>query len=138
MKSTRFRSGLGIVAVVSLAWVALPGATFAHHSFAAEFDRNKPVDVTGTVTKVEWTNPHARFYVDAVDEDGNKVNWDFELTSPNVLMRRGWKRDSLQVGDEVSVHGFRAKNAEHVANAASVILADGTKVFTGSAGEAER
>jgi hypothetical protein len=106
---------------------------FAHHSFAAEFDRNLPVDITGTVAKVEWMNPHARFYVDAVDASGNKKTWNFELTSPNVLMRQGWTRKSLEVGDKVSVKGFRAKRADNVANASSVVLANGRKLFTGQA-----
>jgi hypothetical protein len=105
----------------------------AHHSFAAEFDRNLPIEVTGTVSKVEWMNPHARFYVDAVDAKGNTVTWNFELTSPNVLMRQGWRRTSLKVGDKVSVKGYRAKRAENVGNASSVVLADGQKLFTGQA-----
>jgi hypothetical protein len=105
----------------------------AHHSFAAEFDRNLPIDITGTVAKVEWMNPHARFYVDSIDAGGNKMTWNFELTSPNVLMRQGWTRQSLKVGDKVSVKGFRAKRAENVANASSVVLADGRKLFAGQA-----
>ncbi|HEX6999373.1 MAG TPA: DUF6152 family protein [Gammaproteobacteria bacterium] len=106
----------------------------AHHSFSAEFSRDLPIEVTGTVTRVEWTNPHARFYVEAKDENGETVEWDFELTTPNLLMRKGWKRDSLKPGDEVTVSGWRARNAPHVGNAASVTLKDGRKLFTGSAG----
>src|SRR5262245_62174045 len=104
----------------------------AHHAFAAEFDRQKPVTITGTVTKVEWANPHARFYIDAKDEAGKVNNWDFELGSPNGLMRRGWTRNSLKIGDTVTVTGWRAKNAPNVANAGTVTLADGKKVFAGS------
>jgi hypothetical protein len=106
----------------------------AHHAFAAEFDRDQPVEVTGTVTLVEWMNPHARFYVDAADEDGEIVNWDFELGSPNGLMRQGWRRDSLKPGDVVTVSGWRARNAAHVVNAREVTLADGKRVFASSSG----
>ena len=113
--------------------LAAAGGALAHHSFSAEFSRDLPIEVTGTVTRVEWTNPHARFYVDAVDEDGNTVNWDFELTTPNMLMRRGWTKDSLKIGDKVTVTGWRARNAPHVANAGSVVLADGRRLFSGSA-----
>jgi uncharacterized membrane protein YgdD (TMEM256/DUF423 family) len=109
----------------------------AHHSFTAEFDRNLPVEITGTVSKVEWMNPHARFYVDVVDEKGNAVTWNFEMASPNVLMRQGWNRNSLKVGDKVTVKGARAKHAENVANASSVVLANGRRLFAGQANAGE-
>ena len=105
---------------------------FAHHAFAAEFDADAPVELTGTVTLVEWMNPHARFYIDVEDEDGRVVNWNFELTSSAGLMRRGWRRDSLKPGDLVTVTGFRAKNAPDVGNARTVTLADGRELFAGS------
>jgi len=112
------------------------GAAVAHHSFAAEFDRSMPITVTGAVTKVEWANPHARFYIDAKDEaTGETVNWDFELASPNGLMRRGWTRNSMKLGDVVTVTGHRAKNDPHVGNASTVTLADGKKLFAGSSAE---
>jgi hypothetical protein len=121
--------------------IAAAGATYltlsasAHHSFAAEFDRAMPITVTGTVTKVEWANPHARFYMDARDDAGKTVNWDFELASPNGLMRRGWNRNSMKLGDTVTVTGHRAKNNPLVGNASTVTLADGKKLFAGSSSE---
>lgn len=126
-----------------LAAAAIPAigasAAYAHHAFAAEFDRDKPIELTGTVTKVEWTNPHARFYVDAPDPDldDEVVNWNFELGSPNGLMRAGWRRDSLEIGDRISVTGWRARNNAHVANARTVTDADGKRLFAGSSAEAE-
>jgi hypothetical protein len=105
---------------------------FAHHSFAAEFDSTKPITLSGTVTKVQWMNPHAHFYVDVKDQNGIVTNWDFELGSPNVLMREGWTRHALQPGDQVTVDGFLAKDGSHLANARSVTLANGRKVLAGS------
>ena len=94
----------------------------AHHSFAAQYDANKPVTLVGIVTKVEWTNPHARFYVDVKDEKGVVTSWNLELASPNVLRRNGWTRTSLNVGDEVTVEGALAKNGSKRMNARSVTL----------------
>ena len=107
----------------------------AHHSFEAEYDSKKPIQVQGTVTKMEWTNPHARFYVDVKEESGKVTNWNFELGSPNVLKRQGWNRDSLKVGDNVTVEAYMAKDGTNLANAQRVTLADGRKVFAGSAAE---
>lgn len=114
-------------------------AARAHHAFAAQFDREQPVELTGTVTKVEWTNPHARFYVDAADPalDGEIMNWNFELGSPNGLMRLGWRRDTLKPGDTISVSGWRARNNAHVANAREVTDSTGRRLFAGSSAEAE-
>jgi hypothetical protein len=110
------------------------GTAVAHHSFAAEYDANTPVTLKGTVSKVEWMNPHARFYVDVRDEKGNVTSWNLELASPNVLVRNGWTRKSLNVGDEVVVEGSAAKDGSKMANARVVKLADGRRVFAGSSG----
>ena len=119
-----------LLAACAIAGTTLPMS--AHHSFAAEFDRDKPITLTGTVTKLEWTNPHARIYLDVKDQKGNVVNWDFELGPPNGLMRRGWNRNSLRQGHVVTINGFLSKTAPHVANARTVKLADGRVVFAGS------
>jgi len=113
-----------------------PAAALAHHSFAAEYDVKKPVTLKGTVSKVEWTNPHARFYIDVKDESGTVQTWNLELASPNVLSRNGWNRHTLNVGDQVTVEGSQAKDGSQMANARNVILADGRKIFAGSASEA--
>ena len=104
----------------------------AHHAFAAEFDAKKEIKVSGTVTKVEWTNPHAWLYVDVKDESGKAASWSFELGSPNGLLRAGWRRTSLKEGDQVTIDGFAAKDGSNTANAHTVTLPDGRKVFAGS------
>ena len=121
------------LSAISLLIAAAPAA-IAHHSFASEYDSNKPVTLKGKVTKFEWTNPHARFYVDVVDEKGNVANWNLELASPNVLKRNGWSSRLLNVGDLVTVQGSAAKDGTNMANATTVILPDGKKIFAGSAG----
>ena len=120
------------VAVVSLLLAAAPLA--AHHAFAAEFDVNQPVKVKGTLTKVEWVNPHAWIYVDVKGADGKVVNWHFELGPPNALFRLGWKKDSIPTGIEVEITGYRAKSAEAVANGRSITLPDGRELFSGGSG----
>ena len=104
----------------------------AHHSFAAEFDASKPVKLTGTVTKIEWMNPHAYFYIDVKDEAGKVTNWGMEMGSPNGLMRQGWSRNSMKIGDEVTVEGSRAKDGSNIGNARSVVLTGGQRLFAGS------
>ena len=120
-----------LVLAAALAWMTARPVQ-AHHAFAAEYDSNKPITFTGTVTRVEWLNPHARIYVDVKDENGKVVNWDCELGPPNGLMRRGWRRDSLKPGHVVTVSGFRSKLSPVGANARTVKLPDGRQVFAGS------
>jgi hypothetical protein len=115
---------------ILLALGAVPA--LAHHSFAAEYDSTKPITLKGSVTKMEWQNPHARFYVDVTDEAGKVTNWELELGSPNGLMRRGWTRNSLKPGDTVTVEGYLAKDGSKLANARNVTLGDGRKIFAGS------
>jgi hypothetical protein len=104
----------------------------AHHSFAAEFDANSPIDLTGTVTKVAWANPHTFFYIDVENDRGQIETWALEMGSPNGLMRRGWTRDSMKIGDVVNVTGSRAKDGSLNGNARSVVLSSGEKLFAGS------
>jgi hypothetical protein len=103
----------------------------AHHSFAAQYDRDKPVTLQGTVTRLEWMNPHIYFYVDVTDASGVTANWAIEGGAPTSLYRAGWRRDSLKVGDVVTVHGYLARNGKKLANMREAILADGRTVFGG-------
>lgn len=131
---TALASSLALALALALSLPSLTSSVSAHHSFAAEYDANKPLTLKGTVSKVEWMNPHARFYVDIKDAKGVKTTWNLELASPNVLRRNGWKRDSLSVGDEVVVEGSAARDGSKMANARIVNLASGQRVFAGSSG----
>jgi hypothetical protein len=122
-----------LAAIFAIFIISIP--LLAHHSFQAEYDSGKPLTLTGTVTKLEWTNPHARFYVDVKDQTGKVTSWNFELASPNVLRRLGWNRDMMKPGDTVTVKGHRAKDDSTWANANSVTLTDGRTMSAGSSAD---
>ena len=128
MRKSKLRvlvGGIGLLVAV------LPAV--AHHAFVAQYDPSKSTTLHGVVTKVEWTNPHARFYVDVKDKSGTVANWNLELASPNALRRLGWTRDVIKVGDEVSVFVAPSKDGTKMANARTVTLADGRKMVAGLA-----
>ena len=128
------RTHLALLAGISLMTVAQP--LRGHHSFAAEFDAANPFNLTGTVTKVVWGNPHAGLYVDVTDSGTQKVtNWAVELNSPNALMRAGWKRDTLKIGDVITVEGSLAKDGSPTGNARSLTTSSGQQLFAGSSQE---
>ena len=122
------------VAVALIGLLAAAAPVLAHHAFAAEFDSNKPVTLRGTVTKMDWVNPHSWLYIDVKGSDGKTVNWAIECGPPNSLLRAGWNKTSLTAGTEVIVEGFHAKNGTPVANGRNVALPDGKKLFVGSSG----
>ena len=118
-------------AVMAVAVWAADRPVTAHHSFAAEYDSTKPISLTGTVTKVEWMNPHVYFYIDVKDDAGAVAHWAIEGGAPTSLYRAGWRRESLKFGDVVTVHGFLARDGSKLANMRTAILADGREVFGG-------
>ena len=109
--------------------------TLAHHSFSAEFDIDKPVSLSGKVTKMQWSNPHGRIYIDVENADGSLTNWALETSAANNLIRRGWKRDHLVAGTVIEVQGFQARNGSSTANIRGIVLEDGTRLFSGNADE---
>ena len=122
------------VLIVVVAAFLTATSVVAHHSFASEYDSNKPVTLEGTVTKVEWMNPHVYFYIDVKDADGKVTNWALEMGNPASLYRRGWKKEALTLGGTVIVEGSLAKDGSHLANASTVTL-DGKRLFAGSSGD---
>jgi hypothetical protein len=124
------RSKLAILVTGLLAAVA---PLLAHHSFAAEYDSNNAITLQGTITKVEWMNPHIWVYLDSKDQNGGTTRWQCEGGAPNSLVRQGWTRNSLKTGDVVTIEGFRAKDGTNTCNSRSVKLPDGKSVFAGSA-----
>lgn len=130
VSSMRTRSA---IFVASIPVLLATGPVVAHHSFSAEFDANKPIRLTGVVTKVEWQNPHTLFYMDVEDESGKVANWGWEMASPNQLMRAGWTRRSMQIGDLVTVEGSHARDGSNYGNARVIVMTStGKRLFTPS------
>ena len=123
----------GVIAGAALL-VATATPLIAHHSFAAEFDVNKPIKIKGRVAKVEWLNPHSWIHVDVTGPDGQVENWAVEGAAPNALIRRGWTKNSLPIGIEITVDGFQAKDGTYRANGRDITFPDGKKLFVGSTG----
>lgn len=127
------RRKLSVAIALGAALSVTATSGIAHHSFASQFDAEKRVRLTGTVTKIEWRNPHAWFYIDVEEDDGTTANWGWELASPNLLMRNGWPRSAMKVGDEVTVEGFHARDGSNTANVRTVLLlATGKTLSMGS------
>jgi uncharacterized protein DUF6152 len=133
MKTTNSMMFAGLTVSAGLV-VALAQPLSAHHSFAAEFDANKPVTLKGTVTKLEWANPHIWVYLDVTDDQGNLQSWQCEGGPPNTLTRNGWSKDSLKTGDQIIIDGALARDGSKTCNARLVKLPDGRSVFAGSSG----
>lgn len=120
--------------IVATAMVASAAAVSAHHAFTAEFDADKPVTLTGVVTKVEWINPHAWLHINVEGTDGQVTSWEIELGAPNSMIRRGWNNNSIPAGTVIVVEGWQAKNGSNTANGGHVTFPDGRRVFSGSSG----
>jgi hypothetical protein len=127
----KYALAVGALCIVLLFTATVP--LIAHHSFAAEYDNNKPIKFSGKVTKVEWLNPHIYVYLDVKDNSGSTVNYAVEGGAPNGLFRQGWRKDTLKVGDTLSIEGFLAKDGSNTVNARTWLLPDGKKVFAGNA-----
>ena len=134
MRARQVIVGLSAVAGICVWLTATAVPVTAHHAFAAEFDADRPVDFDGTVSKVEWTNPHVWIHIDVKTDSGTMEPWAFEAGTPNVLFRRGFTRDSLLPGTDVHVDGYQAKDGTNRANGRDITFADGTKMFLGSSG----
>jgi hypothetical protein len=119
-----------VTTVAGLAFSLLSSSGSAHHSFAAQFDADKPIKLTGTITNVEWRNPHAWFYLDVNDEGGDVSNWGMELASPNLLVRKGWARSFMKIGDAITVEGFHARDGSNTGNARTVTNNSSGKTMT--------
>jgi hypothetical protein len=128
------RVSLSVVGLALGALTMTAGSVSAHHAFAAEFDANRPIKVQGTVTKMEWTNPHAWIHMDVKTPDGKIEKWDIEAGAPNALLRRGWTKKSVIVGMTLVVEGYAAKDGSNKANGRDITLPDGKRVFIGSSG----
>ncbi len=127
-----------ILSMAALGLLAASAPVFAHHAFAAEYDAKQFITVKGSLTKVEWINPHAWLHVDVKDEGGNVVNWSVEFGAPNALLRRGLRKTDFPAGTEVVIEGYRAKNGTATLNGRSVKLPDGRNLFTGGSAPDEQ
>ena len=121
-----------LIAALTATFLLAAAPMLAHHSFSAEFDGSKAVTLEGVVTRVDWANPHVYFFIDVKDSSGAVANWGCETSGPNQLIRQGWRRDSMKVGDHVTVRGYLARDASKTADAREVTLADGRKIFSGT------
>jgi DNA/RNA endonuclease YhcR with UshA esterase domain len=121
-----------ILALATALLASLAGPVSAHHSFAAEFDANQPVTLRGTITKLEWINPHSWLHVAVKNDDGTTTPWMIEGATPNTLLRRGFTRDTVKAGTEITIVGYRAKNGANRANGRDLVLPDGSRLFMGS------
>jgi hypothetical protein len=124
---------LAVVLGAALAAAAIP--IYAHHSFAAEYDASKAIRITGTISKVEWTNPHSYLYIDVRDEQGNTATWTCEGGAPNALSRRGFRKNDIKLGDTITIDGYGAKDGSHLMDARRITLSDGRSFYSGSPGD---
>jgi hypothetical protein len=120
------------VLVITFALLACGLPVAAHHSFAAQYDRDKPIKLKGSITKLEWANPHIYFYMDVTDAGGATANWAIEGGAPSTLYRAGWRKDSAKVGDVVTIDGFLARDGSKLVNMQKAVLADGRNLFVGT------
>ena len=123
---------MNAIIIAALITTLFAGPAAAHHSFSAEFDIKKPIKLTGKVTSMRWSNPHAWLYLDVTGADGSVVSWSLEMNATNALLRRGWRKEDLPAGTALVVEGFQARNGQPVANASSVTFTDGRRLFAGS------